>query len=142
MEAYTGLYYKQNGQLSYSHQSENFLADRYFQGMDLNWGQGARTCISWLHLRVNNPPFFFPELSSNGTKRHGINFQIILSFWKTPSVNQTANWYNSSVILRTRNEFVLHVLIFYVLTSSRRLGPESLKILDLQHNFSHLPNTY
>lgn len=86
MEAYTGLYYKQNGQLSYSHQSENFLADRYFQGMDLNWGQGARTCISWLHLRVNNPPFFFPELSSNGTKRHGINFQIILSFWKTPSV--------------------------------------------------------
>lgn len=59
MEAYTGLYYKQNGQLSYSHQSENFLADRYFQGMDLNLGQGARTCISWLHLRLNIPPSFF-----------------------------------------------------------------------------------
>lgn len=59
MEAYTGLYYKQNGQLSYSHQSENFLADRYFQGMDLNWGRGARTCISWLHLRLNIPPLLF-----------------------------------------------------------------------------------
>lgn len=87
MEAYTGLYYKQNGQLSYSHQSENFLADRYFQGMDLNWGQGARTCISWLHLRLNIPPFFFPELSSNGTKRHGINFQIIFIILKDTFCN-------------------------------------------------------
>lgn len=128
--AYKGLYHKQNGQLSYSHQSQNFLADRNFQGLDLNWGQGVPTCIS---IKIKHSPFFFQSYHHTEPKNTVQIFPIILSFWKIPSVTP-ANWYNSSVLLRTLNEFVL--LIICVLTSSRTLGLESLKI------FGHLPNTY
>lgn len=111
------------------------------------YGFKLRSGCSYLHFmitfKIKHSPFFFPELSSNGTKRHGIHFQIILSFWKTPSVTP-----NSELIQQfsyTENTKWIRITCTYLLCTyefQKTRSRITFNILDLQHNFSHLPNTY